>query len=395
MTVLSTRDAQVISLLAGYRYLTRAQLAAFLFEDADAIAPQSQEVLTQRILRRLTGAGLVAGLPRPRSELGGGTARIAYCLTRPGYALARTLGAGLTEWRPALRSTVQLSHGLVTADVGLAFRRAARARQGHAVSEWALDRQAAARAGSAPVIPDGLLIYRAPECELHAFIEVDLDTEPSRIFGQKVRQYLDLYRSGAWHAHLRAWPIVITITPTETRAALLHRVTEAVLLAEPDAASISRRTEFDVATLPEVLATAGPLAAIWRVAGRAGRHPLIPTSHGTPDGEMSADPAAWPIRPRAAERCVYVIELDDVERPRTTPLPCVYVGQSAYSPETRLAQHQRGYKSSRYVRRFGKHLRPDLSAHVPCTPEWQTALRREADLAAELRRAGYCVHGGH
>ncbi|HEV2032594.1 MAG TPA: hypothetical protein VGU71_00065, partial [Candidatus Dormibacteraeota bacterium] len=49
----------------------------------------SQEVLTQRILRQLTVCGLVAPLPRPRSELGGGVARVAYGLTRAGYEVAR------------------------------------------------------------------------------------------------------------------------------------------------------------------------------------------------------------------------------------------------------------------------------------------------------------------
>jgi hypothetical protein len=394
MKVLSARQAGSVAHLAVYRYLTRSQLAAFLFEGEGSTAPHSQEVLAQRILRQLTAGGLVVPLPRPRSELGGGVARVAYGLTRAGHAAAAKLSAGATDRRPAVRSTVQLSHGLVTADVALAFRRAAHSIAGHAVTEWELDRHAASRAGSTPVIPDAFLVYATPACELNAFIEVDLDTERPRIFGQKIRKYLELYRSGTWRSHVRAWPIVATITPTETRAKVLQRVAESVLLSEPDADRIGKLTEFDFGALPDVLGTAGPLGGIWRVAGRSGLHRLIPD---TPigGGPTSARPATWPTPPSGVERCVYVIELADVEGPRTTALPCVYVGQSAYPSETRFAQHKMGYKASRVVRRYGRQLRPDLCSKVACTPDWQTALRREADLAVELRRAGYCVHGGH
>lgn len=38
--------------------------------------------------------------------------------------------------------------------------------------------------------------------------------------------------------------------------------------------------------------------------------------------------------------------------------PCVYVGQTARTPEERFAQHLAGVRSSRIVREFGVRLRP-------------------------------------
>ena len=58
---------------------------------------------------------------------------------------------------------------------------------------------------------------------------------------------------------------------------------------------------------------------------------------------------------------VYVIELErSAGRRRDPRIPWVYVGSSARSPEERFAQHLRGYKSSRLVKRFALRLRPDL-----------------------------------
>ena len=72
----------------------------------------------------------------------------------------------------------------------------------------------------------------------------------------------------------------------------------------------------------------------------------------------------------ASKRCVYVIELNEAVRKNKTFLAknpemkedkvCVYVGSTGRDPETRFAQHLRGYKSSKYVKKFGERLRPDL-----------------------------------
>ena len=95
----------------------------------------------------------------------------------------------------------------------------------------------------------------------------------------------------------------------------------------------------------------------------------------------------------------YVIELDgDVDtRPvgSRADLPWVYVGQSAKAPAERLQQHLDGYKPSRWVKRFGSHLRPDLYENHPPLRNRLMALAYEAWLAESLRNKGFPVKGGH
>jgi len=194
--------------------------------------------------------------------------------------------------------------------------------------------------------------------------------------------------------------MVVTVTPVDRRAVALQRATEIVIARQADGVSLAARTDFRFCAHQDLVGSPGPFGRIWHVAGRSGLQLLLETGitvdpPGPGHSAASARDQVWTVAQSDAERCVYVIELDDVEQPRTTRLPCVYVGQSVYSGPTRFAQHLQGYRSSRVVRRHGRLLRPELSARVPCTLDWQLALRREAQLAVELRDAGYCVHGGH
>lgn len=74
--------------------------------------------------------------------------------------------------------------------------------------------------------------------------------------------------------------------------------------------------------------------------------------------------------------------------------PCVYVGMSGLRPEERFENHKRGHKSSWVVEKYGVGLMPDLYEHLNPMP-YEAALQMEADLAEDLRRAGYTVTGGH
>jgi hypothetical protein len=93
---------------------------------------------------------------------------------------------------------------------------------------------------------------------------------------------------------------------------------------------------------------------------------------------------------------VYVIELDDDAGPRADPgKPNVYVGQSVRAPAERFAQHVDGYKASRVVKKYGKHLRPRLYQRFNPLPTRDAALAMEKQLANSLRKKGFAVHGGH
>lgn len=97
---------------------------------------------------------------------------------------------------------------------------------------------------------------------------------------------------------------------------------------------------------------------------------------------------------------VYVVELNqDVlkdpkflsENPNINrSLPCYYVGITGLNPEERFNNHKRGYKSSRIVKKYGKHLVPELyEKYNPMT--YEKAGRIETILAKNLRLTGYGV----
>jgi len=108
---------------------------------------------------------------------------------------------------------------------------------------------------------------------------------------------------------------------------------------------------------------------------------------------------------------VYVIELhrkvytEDRRFREANPqyngaLECLYVGQTAKTPQERFAQHKSGYRnakgqnlSSTIVQKYGLYLRPSLYQEVgPLSRE--EALEVEEGLALELRRKGYAVWWG-
>ena len=74
--------------------------------------------------------------------------------------------------------------------------------------------------------------------------------------------------------------------------------------------------------------------------------------------------------------------------------PCVYVGQTALTPEARFEQHRAGYKSNRYAHRYGVRLRRKLTTNRGPFETREEALRAEEALAESLRRKGYAVWSG-
>ncbi len=97
---------------------------------------------------------------------------------------------------------------------------------------------------------------------------------------------------------------------------------------------------------------------------------------------------------------VYVIRLDGAvvthkpfrdANPGHHPLKaCVYVGMTGLTPEERFHQHKRGYKSGKYVERYGERLLPHLyERYNPMT--FGEAVRREKRLAEHLRALGFGV----
>jgi len=68
------------------------------------------------------------------------------------------------------------------------------------------------------------------------------------------------------------------------------------------------------------------------------------------------------------------------------------VGSSARSPEQRFAQHLRGYKSARLVKRFALRLRPDLYEDLGPFKGSKKACAAEKARARELAECGFVAH---
>ncbi len=114
---------------------------------------------------------------------------------------------------------------------------------------------------------------------------------------------------------------------------------------------------------------------------------LIATARG-----VAAGLHATTVRARGARHSVYIALL---ENPQRTPRWGLYVGQTSSDPDLRFDQHKAGYKASRWVRRFGVRLLPELVEHLNPLRGWE-ALELEAALADKLARAGVAwVTGGH
>jgi hypothetical protein len=105
-------------------------------------------------------------------------------------------------------------------------------------------------------------------------------------------------------------------------------------------------------------------------------------------------------------RRIYVIELDpevwkeprfrrqNTELGDRTPRGYYYVGQTGLSVEERFKQHMRGFRSNRYVKRYGRRLVMNLMQEKYWPPQTTTskaeaAERRRAD---SLRKRGCAVY---
>ncbi|MGH3442622.1 MAG: replication-relaxation family protein [Nitriliruptorales bacterium] len=273
--LLSKRETEALLLVACYRFLSLGQLEEFILGGSQT-TELSRQVITRRIVQRLRTRGLLAATRRLVGGPGGGSTRMAYYLSPSGLKLAASLEPGLPPKEPRA-GTFLMQHALATADVALAFRRAARTNAGHELLQWECDWQAAQKLRRSAVVPDARLVYATADYEVDAFLEIDLGSEGTRFFGGKIFRYLELFRSGEWRDQLALWPVVLTVAPSESRAAAVARSTETVLGVQPDRDRLLAQTEFAFAALPAVVSD--PLAIVWRIAGRDGTYALLDGRH--------------------------------------------------------------------------------------------------------------------
>lgn len=98
---------------------------------------------------------------------------------------------------------------------------------------------------------------------------------------------------------------------------------------------------------------------------------------------------------------LYVIDLDkevlsikkfrDMNPDYIEDFPCVYVGQTAKSPDDRFDQHKAGIKANRYAQKYGLRLRYKLFEQYNPILSRKEAEYKEALLGEHLRKRGFAV----
>ena len=274
---------RALVLLASFRYLTRFQLEEMLF-DARPERRGPREVMTRGVVRRLQEERLMTEHRRVVGGSAGGSGRTVYSPSASGLKVVRSFCPGLPARESGSRRPFLLQHSVATAEVALAFQRSAR-EFAHQLVEWESDWSAAERVGAGAVVPDAHLVYTTSEYELEAFLEIDLGTERTRYFGEKLRRYIELWRGGGWRGRFTSWPLVLVVVPDEPRALTLDRVVEAVL-----SSSEVPRGEVEILIGDAERVNANPLAPIWRVVGSGSPHALLPPALAVGKSERAPTP---------------------------------------------------------------------------------------------------------
>jgi hypothetical protein len=269
---LTDRASRALVLFAKLGYLTRSQLSDFLFVGT-SITPQSRRVLTGRIIKSLSAGKLLEAHPRLVGGGAGGSSVGYYHLTAPGRRLAAIFDESL-PLVPRTEIRTSIAHAVAVAEVVLMFHKEAVTHPGHELVRWQTEGLLAAQLGRSPAIPDIHLVYMTDKSEIEMAIEVDMATERPKYFTSKIARYLDLQQSGAWRSAFEDWPVVLTITPNESRAALLTTSTERYLARRADWPRRQTSVEFAFASLPS-LKILGPFGRCWHVIGQSGLHPLV------------------------------------------------------------------------------------------------------------------------
>jgi Uri superfamily endonuclease len=95
---------------------------------------------------------------------------------------------------------------------------------------------------------------------------------------------------------------------------------------------------------------------------------------------------------RGVKSCVYIVLLKIIRKKQSGY--ALYVGKTIRTPDERFQQHKEGYKASRYVKKWGVRLLPELFEHLnPMSAAEATEF--EASIAEALKAAGVPTYGGH
>ena len=207
------RDMDVLRDIEERRYMTSGQVRRLRFGGAAA------QRITNRVLNRLKGHGLIDTIGRRVGGPQGGSGDYAWALTPVGYRLLHLHEDGLPRRRWFEPSRRFEEHTLAVAEVDIRLREVAGVKVKQAQFEPASWREYNGRR----LKPDYFAMTCNGDYEDFWFFEVDLGSEiPSKVAAKCV-EYQDYYRSGTEQRAAGVFPRVVWVTPDKERRDVIER----------------------------------------------------------------------------------------------------------------------------------------------------------------------------
>jgi hypothetical protein len=219
---LSPRDIAVLDQVRDLKLMSGAQIQAVHFPLLDHATSDAAARGCRRVLRRLTGLGLLVRLERRVGGIRGGSAGYIYGIAPLGHRLLDGEGPRRRFREP---SATFVHHTLAITQLVVGLIEGQRAGDLDILRlepEPRCWRNFATAAGRQIVRPDMLIALGAGEFEHHWFVEMDLGTETINRRIVKCKQYQAYYRSGHEQEAHEIFPIVLWIVPTSVLGNRLH-----------------------------------------------------------------------------------------------------------------------------------------------------------------------------
>jgi len=275
---ITDRDLRILGMVEAYRFVSGDQIERLLFAPGEKNERKKTRCAAR--LRKMFDSGLLGRVRWPFHAI---TLPMIYYLERGGadflalkHGVEREQIRTITknEKRPTIsRSLLFLAHTLAVNDFRIDVMLAAERNAWRLptwMNEYELGRDYAeikvqGRQRRQAVQPDGYFVIQAPDDQAHFFIEMDMETTPSRRWAPKVLGLYEYRFRGKYTERFGTKNLrILCVTPSESRKRRLMQWTQEVIPARWQ--SLFWFTTQEAVTVESVLT-----GAIWQPAGETGQ----------------------------------------------------------------------------------------------------------------------------